>query len=447
MKKFETSPAQRSPEQITIKRHQDKLIGYYLSDGDDGFIFNSNQPNYDSAKITDGEREAVLNKLQADPNTYRKIERRLLNEIARSRSPETPDNIFSKISADKHQKKILAYMTGVSWNNLDKLNSRNVAKFLTEFPNPLDFEKTSLEFLGKINENNTLEKYREYQTSMDDFCRQMYGKKYEYYEAMKDLRREAFGRNSERRTRLQETGKRSLRAIFNGRNKEQNKPESLVLDAGIATINKGELTGNPNRLNEDSWYSDPESGLFGVFDGAGGERGGARASRLAMATMQQMAHSQEINAPQDLAEIMFTMNEALLNDFASGYSTAVLGKILEKDGRKRLAYASVGDSRIYLVRKNTAIQLTKDEGEGNFIYNSLGDKDMYLRQIREVELQKGDRILFCSDGITGDYEKDFIPNEELGSIIGHAKSAKQAASGIAQRATKKDDRTALVVEV
>ena len=213
-----TSHEQLDPAEAALKQHQDKLIGYFLSGGDDRYIFNSNEPAFSSSNITDGEREAVLNKIQSSPNGYRKLERQLLDQIARSRHPETPGEIFDKINTDKHQKKILAYMTGTSWHHLDEVSGHNIAAFLADYPNPIDFESASAEFMEKISEHSTLDKCREYQESMQDFCRQVYGKKYEYYEAMKELHREAFAERAEERAHHQGTGKQTFWAIFGPKN-------------------------------------------------------------------------------------------------------------------------------------------------------------------------------------------------------------------------------------
>ena len=146
-----------------------------------------------------------------------------------------------------------------------------------------------------------------------------------------------------------------------------------------------------------------------------------------------------------MTQILADANEEIAG---RGVSTAVIGRILEKDGRKVLLWASVGDSRIYLVRNGVkdAFQVTKDEGEGNRLWYGLGH-NFRVRQFGELPLMDGDRVVFCSDGVTGDYELDFIPNDEFASIVGGAETADLAAWSLINRATKRDDRTAIVVEV
>lgn len=246
------------------------------------------------------------------------------------------------------------------------------------------------------------------------------------------------------RQRFEKLGRSALGAVFG--NKERNR-ERVVADAGVAMLNKGDLIGNPERLNEDAAYVDAENGVFGVFDGAGGEAGGALASNLALRSMRQAVAERPPESTDDLARMMYTANSVICNNPQAGYSTGVIGRILGHGRQKKMIYASVGDSRIYLVRHDKATQLTRDEGQGNVIDNSFGDRGMRLKQLYEVALQKGDRVVLCSDGITGDFAKDFIPDDEIGYLVGRAENAEVAANNLVRRATKIDDRTAVVVEV
>ena len=221
----------------------------------------------------------------------------------------------------------------------------------------------------------------------------------------------------------------------------------VVVDAGLASINKAEFTGATGRINEDAYYSDPANGLLAVFDGAGGVAGGARASNTAVHIMRQMIAEKAPANPRDLANIMYTASMAIEKDPTAGISTGLVGKILDQDGRKKLICASVGDSRAYIVRHGKAYPLTKDEGYGNIITNALGRPNIKVNQLGEYTLNKGDRIVFCSDGVTGDFEKDKMLDSELADIVSQAKTAAQAAEHLTRRAKKIDDRTALVFQV
>ena len=449
-----TGEQNESQEQLNLERQKKKLVGFYLSE-DEGnqfkYIFNSNEDEFNENRRLPEEEHLVKELLR---NHYdeglKQKERGLLVMMAgpdagpdhRPLNLDSIGKIFEKIDGDKHQKRILGYIARgpEGWNSYENASAGDVMRFLRKYETPIDFEKSSNELLAKVRASQTEGKYQEYCDAMEKFQLGVYGKKYEYYKAMRELLKEAREEND-------------YNAKFRPADKERLNPRSVeilerdpnVKDAGLATLNEGYLTGNPNRVNEDAVYYNPEMGLFGVFDGAGGERGAALASGLARDTMIRAADQGVPKTVQELAQILADANEEIAG---RGVSTAVIGRILEKDGRKALLWASVGDSRIYLVRNGVkdAVQVTKDEGEGNRLWYGLGH-NFRVRQFGELPLMDGDRVVFCSDGVTGDYEPDFIPNDEFASIVGGAETADLAAWSLINRATKRDDRTAIVVEV
>lgn len=218
------------------------------------------------------------------------------------------------------------------------------------------------------------------------------------------------------------------------------------MEAGVETMNKSVLSGEMGRENEDSFYFNTESNIFGVFDGAGGESGAARASSLAAEKMGELVEEEEPNTPEDLKNMLLAINMEICNDNTAGITTGVVGRIVG-EGAKKLIWAAAGDSRIYLVRKNKLQQLTQDEGLGRMIYNYLGGKDSYVKQSGKVTLRKGDSIIFCSDGVTGDLKDEAIPNDDFRKAVSGADSAQEAAINLIKIAKKKDDRTAIVVNV
>ena len=430
-----------NPEQLNLERQKKKLVGFYLSGGDERYIFNSNKDQFSEDRITPSDEEGALNMMR-DGKNLADIEWRLLTRIAGPDHFKGDDGVFEGMADDKHQKRILGHMTGMAWGDFDKTSRASVVEFLRRYPTPMDFDQMATEFLQMISDYNGEQKLHEYEEAMEDFQQSVYGKKYEYYKAMKELHREAAeGRRGQPDRWAQEEA--NLEEMFH----EFFDKDELIEDSGLATVNRGTLTGHPEKPNEDAAYYNPAIGLFGVFDGAGGMGGAARASELSTAVVGYMVNQETPETPNDLAQILRTASESVKHDSSAGYSTAVLGRIVETRERKALIYASVGDSRIYIVRGDEATLLTRDEGYGNRITNALGVEDCHVKQAGEFPLKDGDRIVFCSDGVTGDYEPDFIPSDEFASIVGGAETADMAAWGLINRATKKDDRTAIVVEV
>ena len=453
-----TPNSEQNIEKSNLERQKRKLIGFYLSGGDENYIFKSNTPNYSEATIQPEAKTGVL-EMMANGVDFSEKEARLLKNIAGPEhtivnGAEYPhrkgyDGVFDDMSGDKHQRRILTYMTGgaEAWDRWDQTSGDTVKEFLMRYPTPMDFEKVAEDFLyNKLNDgHNDSQKLQEYYAAMDSFQNNVYGKKYEYFKAMKDLHREAaeldVPQKSEAELRENREVGRRFFEIFNR--------EPLVKGVGARTLNKGALTGERGRQNEDGAYCNSNTGVFAVFDGAGG--GGkdpARASQLAVKVTDAMVEEKTPRTRDDLAEILEKANETIINDPEAGISTAVIGKIRDDGGHKTLVYASIGDSRIYLVRGGeSAIQITKDEGEGHQIYNAIGVEWGKAKQFGEVPLQDGDKLVFCSDGITGDYEQDFIPNDEFAHLVQSANTPDEAAAALIRRATKKDDRTAVVVEI
>ena len=177
-----------------------------------------------------------------------------------------------------------------------------------------------------------------------------------------------------------------------------------------------------------------------VCDGVGGEEHGERAAQLAMDTvLGYMRSSQETEIPRLLTAAVRAANAAVvaeterLGGHQAMASTMVLALIA--DGRT-LHIANVGDSRIYLCREGTFQQLTRDHTFANVmvwlgkltpeaaasnpdadkVMRALGihpalqvDQGVYLGTTDYGEanfhgragfqLQTGDSILLCSDGL------------------------------------------------
>lgn len=436
-----SSEQSKNPEQLNLERQKKKLTGFYAHGEDERYIFNyDEEEQFNVDKLTHDDEERAKKILRNDAH-WKDREWKLLTRIAGPDQEHSTDEIFDEMAGDERQKRILGYMTGMKWNTHDHASGKNVAYFLKRYPTPVDFEQPSEEFLQMILDYNDEKIAQEYADEMEEFQLRMYGKKYEYYRAMEELHKEAIEERPESKRGRAENIKfgQKLFEIFN--------KDRLIADSGLATINRGSLIGEPNRPNEDTAYYNPAIGLFGVFDGAGGMRGGARASRLGAEVVGQSLQDGEPETPNDLADILKAASDTIQYDAEAGYSTAVLGKIVETRGRKALIWVSVGDSRIYIVRGKKAVLLTRDEGYGNQINNALGLEDCRVEQAGEFPLKKGDRVVFCSDGVTGDYESDFIPDDELGKLVRKAGTADMAAWSLINRATKRDDRTAIVTEV
>lgn len=230
----------------------------------------------------------------------------------------------------------------------------------------------------------------------------------------------------------------------------------IVEDYGVETLGKDILTDNPRETCDDTTFVDAEKGIFAVFDGAGGVgKAGvaAKVARMAADGMRDFVASRTPKNSEDLGQILTSLSRKISREGEKGVTTAVVGRIGVRNGKRTLSYASAGDSRIYVVRRDGEVeQITEDEAiGGKTILNGLGFKNFTMTEKGEVELEKGDMVLFCSDGITGDTKDDRMSNEEIAGIFrSRAKSKNRAqatARALAEEAKKIDDRTAIVVDV
>ena len=186
---------------------------------------------------------------------------------------------------------------------------------------------------------------------------------------------------------------------------ERLKDERLIADSGVAT-EKG-----PRSQNEDNSYYNPKEGIVGVFDGTGGLEKATKASTIATYVMREEIEDSVPETVEDMRLMMESMNDAIYYDPASGHSTAAIGRVIENKGQKSILYSSVGNSRIYLIRNDKAKQITTDEGSGDVLYNSLGRQNADIKQVGKISLQKGDYIVFCTDGVANDSESESLSHE------------------------------------
>ena len=415
--------------------HEKKIVGYLLSGGNLDYISKKNGADWSEIDLK--HEDALFEKMYEDGDSIKKLENQLLKQIAMPSNNKTMGEVFSTVN-DKHSKRILTFMTGGEWKNYEQAGASELNMFLSKYPTPMELEDDATRFLTLIQQQNGDDKSREYNEAMGEFCQKIYGKRYEYYKAMKRLDRDAEEHNM----------------IFH-RETAGEAQEALKLEAGGYSLNKAYTIDpgamNVERPNEDAMYINEEKGIFGVFDGAGGVGGADLASGTAAKVVESVAENYDVNTTEGIKNMLIFANQAVNDTEGAGCSTAVVGKIVKEKGQKKLIFGCVGDSRIYVVRNGDAYQITKDEGVGRYLANALGMRNKnpleVVTQVGEVQLVDGDQLVFCSDGITGDKPEDFIPTKEMALTVMSATSPTEAAAALTRRATKKDDRTAVVVRV
>lgn len=176
--------------------------------------------------------------------------------------------------------------------------------------------------------------------------------------------------------------------------------------------------------NEDSGWAG--SKVIAVADGLGGHAGGEIASTLAIkkiSTLEKSSLNQR-NAETTLVETYREINNDLASSMKNkselrGMGTTLTTVVIGKD---KTFLAHLGDSRAYLIRDKKISRLTKDhtvvqelldqgrisadEVDGHpqrsFITKALmGSSQNERPDFIEVDLNDGDILLLCSDGLAG----------------------------------------------
>ncbi|HWZ28741.1 MAG TPA: Stp1/IreP family PP2C-type Ser/Thr phosphatase [Gemmatimonadales bacterium] len=222
-----------------------------------------------------------------------------------------------------------------------------------------------------------------------------------------------------------------------GKTRDHNEDKYLVAD----------LTRRVNTLTPGIKEHDlgERGSVLMIADGMGGAAAGEVASE--MATDSVYAHleqawlgEKEVTAQRfayRLKEAVETANTRIHNYAKEHPEVRGMGTTTTAAGvfGDHLYVTQVGDSRAYLIRNGTAIQLTKDQslmqrlveaGElteeeaahserRNIILQALGPDPKIKVDLTYQELRRGDTLVLCSDGLSGQVRK-----EEIAEIAGKA---------------------------
>ena len=455
MKSLRAEAAELDENNDDGSRQQRKIIAAFLT-AMDGHVGMKAIADHD-ASLPEGAREEVLDRIN-NGKIDRLLERDLLRSVSSSMDLDGAPAVMSSLT-DKHEYRIASWMSGHGFNEYASLEPRNLEDLYSAYPTPLDFEYALPGLVKHIREYNGDQKAAEYQAAGESLMQKMYGKQCEYWEQVKVLNKEA----AEKKKREMGSGPTERLAgndaVSRRAEMERNSEWAPGVAAFCQTSRKQSLEALVNRelidrglkageSCEDSVLCRPDSGLFGVFDGAGGEGFGGEASRFVAQMIERYHDAYGTETLDDLIGSVESTMVAMDEHKTRGMTTAVLSKVITQGDKKYLAYVNIGDSRLYVVNKNgEATQITVDEGYGNVITNAMSATGGAVKQYGTVPVEAGDRIVLCSDGITGDRGYDLMSNEELASIVMGSKNADDAAKNLVTKARKRDDRTALVFSV
>lgn len=221
--------------------------------------------------------------------------------------------------------------------------------------------------------------------------------------------------------------------------------------------------GCVRKHNEDSLVVSPP--LYAVADGMGGHAAGEVASEIAVNTLIEHAPS-SIDA-EALSNAVMSANREVIaasqdGRGREGMGTTMTAAMLEGE---RLVIAQVGDSRAYLLHKDELQQLTRDHSlmadmieagqlteeearthpNRSVITRALGSDINMQADLYEINVETGDRLLLCSDGLS-----TMITNDEIKDVLMRIGDAQRCANMLVNKAISAgghDNITVVVVDV
>lgn len=230
-------------------------------------------------------------------------------------------------------------------------------------------------------------------------------------------------------------------------------PPETVISSSNEHLTFGQATdvGMVRTNNQDSVFSlvntcrsanqRPDFGLFIVADGMGGHHDGEKASALTANIVASQITRQiflpMINGNDDTERVPITeamilavqaANTDIITKIPDGGTTLTAVAIIGD-----LAYvAHVGDSRVYLITKDSIEQITRDHSlvqrlieldqltreeaivhpQKNVLYRALGQSESLEVDALTRRLPPNSRIMLCSDGLW-----NMVTEQEIGEIV------------------------------
>lgn len=210
--------------------------------------------------------------------------------------------------------------------------------------------------------------------------------------------------------------------------------------------------------NQDNFYISPNQRVFVVADGMGGEAGGALASRLAVEAVQSLFLEREPDASDEaeiqqwLVEAVSRANMQVYDQRCNNPDTKKLGTtivVAAQSENGRLYIAHLGDSRAYRISADGSIsvltqdhsvafelvllgKLTPEQYESspfrNYLTRCVGHDAVVKIDQSPVNVEVGDWILLCTDGLTG-----VVREKEISDMVRESSGPDDACRKLIER--------------
>jgi serine/threonine protein phosphatase PrpC len=222
--------------------------------------------------------------------------------------------------------------------------------------------------------------------------------------------------------------------------------------------------GRSRKKNDDSGYAGEHFVM--VADGMGGAPAGDLASAVAVETMQRLDAPVPDDMLEALAGAVHRANDRLAelieeDPSVDGMGTTVTAALFDGE---RIAIAHLGDSRGYLwhdgellrvTNDHTWVQSLIDEGRITEVQAKVHSHRSLLLKVLDgrhdndpdlavYDVEPGDRLLLCSDGLSG-----FVDHERIQRVlaVGTAESVTKELVQLALESGSNDNITVLVADV
>lgn len=211
--------------------------------------------------------------------------------------------------------------------------------------------------------------------------------------------------------------------------------------------------------NEDSVAVSPEFGLAVLADGMGGYNAGEVAASMATASLRHQIETALTKSPQlfeveavelwhqwlqsHIQHVNLDIYEAgLSNEEFSGMGTTLVMALFHGS---RILVAHIGDSRLYRLRQDKLVQVTRDHSllqaeidvglitldearhalHKNLVTRAVGVTPFVSADMQELNTEPGDLYLLCSDGLT-----DMVEDEAIAAVLQNQRHTLEEKAGL-----------------
>ena len=246
-----------------------------------------------------------------------------------------------------------------------------------------------------------------------------------------------------------------------------NSDETTSPDTDLHTVfGYASDRGLRRELNEDSLIA--AAPIFAVADGMGGHEAGEVASSICVSTLSESSIVGEYLPEVSAGELEALLLEAdrRIRDATGGRAgTTLTGAVMVREGTTPYWLVfNVGDSRTYRLSHGTLEQITVDHSEvqelvamgqitpeealvhprRHVVTRALGTGSDTEADFWLIPMETGDRLLVCSDGLTGE-----VSDGHIMQILSSVPDPQEACAALVQAALRsggRDNVTVLVID-